>query len=179
MRITKKIAITAAFIAVPAIAVPAFATTTPAPSVGISVGGAPWYGYIGDMQAAWPGDFSASYTMTGNAPLAPGHTGTWYVTYTNAGNIAENIAVTQDATGVYTWGQTAVPAGWVSFTPAAATRVAPGARLIVKVTVAIPATAKAGLYGGTLMGTASATAKTTGNITSNVGAGDREYITVS
>jgi len=187
MRVIKKIAAIAAVpaLAVPALAIPvlaaapASAAQAATPTVGIGVGGSPWYGYIGDEQAPWPGDFSASYVTTGNAPLAPGQTGTWYVTYTNEGNVAENIAVAQDASGVYTWGQTPVPAGWVSFSPASASSVAPGGQLIVKVTVHIPANAKPGLYGGTLMGTASAVHTGSGSITSNVGAGDREYIRVS
>ena len=184
MRITKKIASIAAIAAVPALALPlmaaspAFAAQAPAPVTGIGVGGSPWYGYIGDQQAPWPGDFGASYVMTGNAPLALGQTRTWNVTYTNEGNVAENIAVTQDASGVYTWGHAPVPAGWVSFSPASAGNVAPGGQVIVKVTVRVPASAKAGLYGGTLMGTASAVHKGSGNITSNIGAGDREYIQV-
>jgi hypothetical protein len=180
MRITKIAAIAAASaLAVPIMAAaPVSAAQAAAPTVGIGVGGYPWYGYIGDEQAPWPGDFSASYVTTGNAPLAPGQTGTWYVTYTNEGNISENIAVTQDASGVYTWGQTPVPAGWVSFSPASARDVAPGGQVIVKVTVRIPANAKPGLYGGVLMGTASAVQKGSGNITSNVGAGDREYLRV-
>ncbi len=181
MRITKKVA---AIAAASALAVPIMAATSVSaaqaatPTVGIGVGGYPWYGYIGDKQAPWPGDFSASYATTGNAPLAPGQTGTWYVTYTNEGNVAENIAVTQDASGVYAWGQTPVPAGWVSFSPASAGNVAPGGQVIVKVTVSIPANATPGLYGGTLMGTASAVQKGSGNITSNAGAGDREYVRV-
>jgi len=81
----------------------------------------------------WPGDFGASYVTTGNAPLAPGHAGTWYVTYTNEGNVPANIAVTQDASGVYTWGQTAVPAGWLSFSPASASNVGAGDREYVRV----------------------------------------------
>ena len=181
MRITKKVA---AIAAASALAVTIMAATSVSaaqaatPTVGIGVGGYPWYGYIGDKQAPWPGDFSASYMTTGNAPLAPGQTGTWYVTYTNEGNVAENIAVTQDASGVYAWGQTPVSAGWVSFSPASASNVAPGGQVIVKVTVSIPANATPGLYGGTLMGTASAVQKGSGNITSNAGAGDREYIRV-
>jgi alpha-galactosidase-like protein len=159
-------------------AAPVSAAQAATPTVGIGVGGHPWYGYVGDEQAAWPGDFSASYATTGNAPLAPGQTGTWYVTYTNAGNVAENIAVTQDASGVYTWGQTPVPAGWISFSPASASNVAPSGQVIVKVTIRIPAGAKSGLYGGTLMGTAAAVQKSSGNITNNVGAGDREYVRV-
>jgi hypothetical protein len=181
MGITKK---TAAIAAASALAVPVMATAfasaalAATPTVGIGVGGYPWYGYIGDEQAPWPGDFSASYVTTGNAPLAPGQTGTWFVTYTNEGNVAENIAVTQDASGVYTWGQTPVPARWVSFSPASASDVAPGGQVIVKVTVNIPANAEPGLYGGTLMGTASAVQRGSGTITSNVGAGDREYIRI-
>jgi hypothetical protein len=181
IRITKK---AAAVAAASALAVPVMAAALAAaaqaatPTVGIGVGGSPWYGYIGDEQAPWPGDFGASYVTTGNAPLAPGQTGTWYVTYTNQGNVPANIAVTQDASGVYTWGQTPVPAGWVSFSPASASNVAPGGQVIVKVTVRIPAKAKPGLYGGTLMGTASAVQKGSGNIISNVGAGDREYVRV-
>jgi hypothetical protein len=159
-------------------ATPVSAAQGATPTVGIGVGGYPWYGYIGDEQAPWPGDFSASYVTTGNAPLAPGQTGTWYVTYTNQGNVSENIAVTQDASGVYTWSQTPVPAGWVSFSPASASNVAPGGQVIVKVTVSIPAKAKPGLYGATLMGTASAVQKSSGNIISNVGAGNREYVRV-
>ncbi len=184
MRITKRVAAIAAIAAAPALAVPIMAAASVSaaqaatPTVGIGVGGYPWYGYIGDKQAPWPGDFSASYMTTGNAPLAPGQTGTWYVTYTNQGNVAENIAVTQDASGVYAWGQNPVPAGWVSFSPASAGSVAPGGQVIVKVTVSIPANAKPGLYGGTLMGTASAVQKGSGNIISNAGAGDREYIRV-
>jgi NPCBM-associated, NEW3 domain of alpha-galactosidase len=179
--ITKKGAViaAAAALAVPIMAAaPVSAARAATPTVGIGVGGSPWYGYIGDQQAPWPGDFSASYVTTGNAPLAPGQTGTWYVTYTNQGNVPENIAVTQYASGAYTWGQTPVPAGWVSFSPVSAGSVAPGAQVIVKVTVRIPANAKPGLYGGTLMGTASAVQKGSGNITSNVGAGDREYVRV-
>lgn len=181
IRITKK---GAAFAAASALAVPIMAVASVSaaqaatPTVGIGVGGSPWYGYIGDEQAPWPGDFSASYVTTGNAPLAPGQTGTWYVTYTNQGNVSENISVAQDASGVYTWSQTPVPAGWVSFSPASTSNVAPGGQVIVKVTVSIPANAKSGLYGGTLMGTASAVQKGSGNIISHVGAGDREYIRV-
>ena len=181
MRITTKAAgiAAASALAVPIMAAaPVSAAQAATPTVGIGVGGYPWYGYIGDQQAPWPGDFSASYATTGNAPLAPGRTGTWYVTYTNQGNVSENIAVTQNASGVYTWSQTPVPAGWLSFSPASATNVAPGGQVIVKVTVSIPANAKPGLYGGTLMGTASAVQKGSGNITSNVGAGDREYLRV-
>ena len=88
---------------------------------------------IGDKQAPWPGDFSASYVTTGNAPLAPGQTGTWRVTFTNQGNVAENIAVTQYASGVYAWGQTPVPAGWVSFSPASASNVGAGHREYIRV----------------------------------------------
>jgi len=181
MRIAQKVA---ALAAAQALAVPIMATAHVAaaqaatPTVGIGVGGYPWYGYIGDKQAPWPGDFSASYVTTGNAPLAPGQTGTWRVTFTNQGNVAENIAVTQNASGVYTWSQTPVPAGWVSFTPVSAGNVAPGGQVIVTVTVSIPANAKPGLYGGTLMGTASAGRTGSGNLISNVGAGDREYIRV-
>jgi hypothetical protein len=181
IRITKKavaIAVASA-LAVPVMAAASVSAAQAAmPTLGIGVGGSPWYGYIGDKQAPWPGDFSASYVTTGNAPLAPGQTGAWYVTYTNQGNVSETIAVAQDASGVYTWGQTPVPAGWVSFSPASASHVAPGGQVIVKVKVSIPANAKPGLYGGTLMGTASAVQKGSGNIISNVGAGDREYIRV-
>jgi hypothetical protein len=182
MRIAKKAAIIAAtpILAVPvAAAASVSAAEAATPTVGIGVGGSPWYGYIGDQQAPWPGDFSASYVTTGNTPLAPGQAGTWYVTYTNEGNVPENIAVTQVASGAYTWGQTPVPAGWVSFSPASAGNVLPGGQVIVKVTVSIPANAKPGLYGGTLMGTASAVQKGSGTVISDVGAGDREYIRVS
>jgi hypothetical protein len=181
VRITKR---AAAIAAAPALAIPIMAAApvsaaqAATPTVGISVGGYPWYGYIGDQQAPWPGAFSASYATTGNAPLAPGQTGTWRVTYTNAGNVPENIAVTQNASGVYAWGQTPVPVGWVSFSPASASNVAPGDHVIVTVTVSIPANARPGLYGGTLMRTASAVQKGSGNIISNVGAGNREYIRV-
>src|SRR5260370_37099041 len=108
---------------------------------------------------------------TGNAPLAPGQTGTWYVTYTNQGNVAENIAVTQDASGVYAWGQTPLPAGWVSFSPALAGSVAPGGQVIVKVTVSIPANAQPGLYGRTLMGPGPAGQKGSRHNLPNRGAG--------
>ena len=80
MGITKKGAAVAAAtaLAVPIMAAaPVSAAPAATPTVGISVGGYPWYGYIGDKQAPWPGDFSASYATTGNAPLAPGQTGTW------------------------------------------------------------------------------------------------------
>jgi hypothetical protein len=181
MRMTKKVA---AIAAAPALAVPIMAAApvgaaqAATPTVGIGVGGQPWYGYIGDKQAPWPGAFSASYVTTGNAPLAPGQTGTWRVTYTNQGNVPENIAVTQNASGVYSWGQTPVRAGWVAFSPASASNVAPGGQVIVTVRVSIPANAEPGLYGGTLMGTASAVQKGSGTVISNVGAGNREYIRV-
>jgi NPCBM-associated, NEW3 domain of alpha-galactosidase len=93
-----------------------------------------------------------------------------------AGHVAENLSVQQTAPA---WlGGTPIPPGWVSFSPASVRSLAPGAHVDVKVTVSVPARAKAGVYDGVLMGTAVASSHGSGNLTLATGAGDREYVRV-
>jgi hypothetical protein len=147
------------------------ASTTPRVGAGVGGNGT---GYIGDTTGY--ANVSSDYSFSGTSPIAPGGAQTWVVRYSNTGHAAENLSVRQTTPA---WlGGTPIPSRWVSFSPASARTLAPGAHVDVRVTVRVPAGARAGVYDGVLMGTAVASSPGSGNLTLAAGAGDREYVRV-
>jgi hypothetical protein len=149
----------------------AAASTTPVVGVGVGGNGT---GYIGDTTGY--ASVSSDYSFSGTSPIAPGTSRTWVVRYTNVGNVTEKLSVQQTAPA---WlGGTPIPSSWVSFSPASASDLAPGAHVDATVKVSVPVGAETRVYDGILMGTAVASSRGPGNIVNAVGAGDREYVRV-
>jgi len=123
------------------------------------------------------GDIGTTYEGTIPDPMAPGTSRTYHVQLTNAGNVDENLSVVQETGGYYNFGGASVPSSWISLSSDGGS-IAPGAKVDETVTVSIPDDATPGLYGGVVMGTAT-DPTASGQILNAVGAGIREYITVS
>jgi hypothetical protein len=150
--------------------------SAPPPVVGIGIGRPDGFSYLGDL----PNDGAASESTHGSEPLAPGASASWTVTWANVGNIRESLTIGQAAGWAKLLKVTQVPASWVTLSgPASVASLNPGASATETVTVTVPITAKAGLYGGLLTGTASAVTTSHGGTKVSVSAGDKEYIAVT
>jgi uncharacterized membrane protein len=131
--------------------------------------------YIGDTVTSLRYYDTEADAVPGNTPVAPGHSASFNVSFTSAGNVQATLTFGQ--LNYNDGGGTQVPESWISSTFPASEVLQPGQSVSGSVTVTVPASAKPGEYVG-LFG-ASASVSGPGNVKLVTGAADREYITVA
>jgi hypothetical protein len=195
MRLPRTLAAAALSAALSAgIALPALASTTPAPvqGVGVQLTDTQLINFPTNHLSPWqpePDIYIGAKNQGAVAdPIAAGATRTYHLAVSNTGNIPETMAAfpaaaAMSAKGVFSWtsvSPSAVDAAtsWTTVTPPPAT-LAPGASYTATVTVTVPAGTPAGSYYAVLWAGPQAQAARPGSITLAIYAGIREYITVS